>query len=209
MGLTKLTLVSPKFFPDADATHRASGAEDLLEHAVVVDTLEEAIQDAQWIFGTSARQRAFPWPQSSPSQSAKQIVQILQAHQKVAVLFGNEQSGLSNEQLARCDYHLSIPTNPHFSSLNIAAAVQVISYEIYQNTLDSVRLEKMPDKATSQEVQGLLLQIEKMALTSGFMDPQHPKKLVPRLKRIFTKAQLEKEEVNILRGFLKALQKEH
>jgi TrmH family RNA methyltransferase len=209
MGLTKLTLVSPKIFPSEEAIHRASGADDLLENARVVKTVEEAIQDYQWIFGTSSRQRAFPWPQLSPSKSAQQIIPILQSTQKVAILFGNEQSGLSNEELALCDYHMSIATSPIFSSLNLAAAVQVISYEIYQKTLSQsdVELGNIPNKATSEEMVGLLQQIEKMAVQSGFMDPLHPKKLLPRLKKILTKAQLEKEEVNILRGFLKALRK--
>lgn len=208
MGLSHLTLVSPKIFPDPQATHRASGADDILDNARVVGSVEEAIKDYQWVFGTSARQRAFPRPVLSSSESAKKILTLLQSGQKVAILFGNEQSGLSNEELALCDYHISIPTAANFSSLNLAAAVQVITYEIFQNSqVAKPYPELVPNKATAEEVQGLIQHIEKIAIDTGFVDPLHPKKLLPRLKKMVAKAQLEKEEINILRGFLKSVQK--
>jgi tRNA (cytidine32/uridine32-2'-O)-methyltransferase len=209
MGLRRLTLVAPEVFPLADATMRASGADDVLAQAQVVPSFEEAIADCQWLFGTSARMREFPWPQLHPAQGAQKILSLATLGQEVAIVFGTERSGLSNEQLQRCDYHMTIPTCPSYSSLNLAAAVQVIAYEIYQAWLGANEQPEPPladqfiDKATMDEVTGLLNHFEQTSIKIGFMDPAHPKKLLPRLKRLFSKAQLEKEEVNILRGFLK------
>jgi tRNA (cytidine32/uridine32-2'-O)-methyltransferase len=212
MGIQRLTLVSPEKFPNAEATERASGADDLLANAVVTKTLEEAIADCQWVFGTSARSRTFPWPQMTPLQGTLQMIPYLQANQEVAIVFGTERSGLSNEQLQLCDFHLTIPTHPGYSSLNLSQAVQVICYEIYQQILphieNKLRINEtaFDDKASHGEINGLVQHFEETALKLNFMDARHPKKLMPRFKRLLTKAQLEKEEVNILRGFLKAVQ---
>ncbi len=211
MGLSRLTLVSPENYPHSEATARASGADDILEHAGVVNTFEQAIADCQWVFGTSARSREFPWPQLTPKAAAK-LAMDLSKQQQVAFVFGQERAGLTNEQLQRCDYHLCIPTHPGYASLNLGAAVQVIAYEIFQAFLAK---NEAPDlqtdfaqKASMEEVKGLLDHFETVAIQVGFMDPRHPKKLLPRLKRLFTKAQLEQEEVNILRGFLKMVSKQ-
>lgn len=215
MGLCRLTLVAPELFPHVEAIKRASGADDILAHANVVQTFEEAISDCQWLFGTSARSREFPWPQLTPYEGAQKILSYTAVKQEVGIVFGTERSGLTNEQLQRCDYHLTIPTHPDYSSLNLAQAVQILSYEIYQRFLSlsegTVTLQEADDainKATMDEVSGLLQHFEEMAIKIGFMHPNHPKKLIPRLKRLFSKAQLEKEEVNILRGFLKLVGKE-
>lgn len=136
MGLYHLVLVAPRRFPDLEATHRASGAEDILQTATVVPTLEEAVMGCQWLYATSARNRTFPWPLLTPKGAAEKIVpQSVQ--QQVAVIFGSEQAGLSNEHLQLCDYHITIPTDEAYSSLNIAAAVQVIVYEIFQQHLST------------------------------------------------------------------------
>lgn len=207
MGLSRLTLVAPENYPHADATSRASGADDILAQAKVVNTFEEAISDCQWILGTSARSREFPWPQLTPKEAAHKAMMLSSQEHEVAFIFGQERAGLTNEQLQRCDYHLCIPTNPEYSSLNLAAAVQVITYEIYQSFLASQKrhlsIVEFGEKATMEEVTGLLAHFEKTAIQVGFMNPDHRKKLLPRLKRLFSKAQLEKDEVNILRGFLK------
>lgn len=213
MGLSRLTLVAPQSFPHVEAIQRASGADDILANAKVVQTFEEAIADCQWLFGTSARSREFPWPQLTPFDGAQKVLSFTAMKQEVAIVFGTECSGLTNEQLQRCDYHLTIPTHPSYSSLNLAQAVQILSYEIYQRylLLSEVPSSHQPvtiDKATMDEVTGLLQHFEEMAIKIGFMHPNHPKKLIPRLKRLFSKAQLEKEEVNILRGFLKLVGKE-
>lgn len=129
MGLEHLVLVSPKEFPHAEATVRASGADDLLARAKLVNNLQEAIADVHFVVGTSARTRTIPWPLANPRQCVQKIAPILEASQRVAFVFGNEQSGLSNEELALCHYHLQIPTSQDFSSLNVAAAVQIVCYE--------------------------------------------------------------------------------
>ncbi len=208
MGLTRLTLINPENYPHSDATSRASGADDILEKAVVVNTFEEAIRDCQWLFGTSARNREFPWPQLTPAMAASKVMTLAGKGAEIAIVFGTESSGLTNEQLQRCDFHISIPTDQEYASLNLAAAVQVISYEIYQSYLATIErpIETKPlqfEKATMEEVTGLLEHFEQTAIQIGFLDPKNPKKLMPRVKRLFSKAQLEKEEVNILRGFLK------
>ena len=141
--------------------------------------------------------------------AAEKIHTYTQSLQKVAILFGTESAGLSNEKLQRCDYHISIPTHSAYSALNLAAAVQVIVYEIYQKIFESEAhqepLKTVGEKATAREVAGLLEHFKAVTLALGFMDRQHPKKLLPRIQRLLAKAQLEKEEINILRGFLTAI----
>jgi tRNA (cytidine32/uridine32-2'-O)-methyltransferase len=208
MGVTDLALVSPHQFPDPQATFRASGADDLLTNATVVSSLEEAAGDCQFVFGTSARHRTFQWPQLSPKIAAQKILDCASRGQKVAIVFGNEQAGLSNDDLQMCDYHICIPTNPDFSSLNLGAAVQVISYEIYQAFLgeqQSFVPADIEQKATLSDVQGVLKHMVATSIDLNFLDPTNPKNLLPRLRKLLTKAQLTLEEVNIIRGFLKAV----
>jgi tRNA (cytidine32/uridine32-2'-O)-methyltransferase len=212
MGLEKLVLVEPLNFPNVQAIERASGADDVLTNAKVCSSLEEGVANCQWLFGTSARSRAFPWPQLTPKEAAQKILELRAKGESVGVMFGNEQSGLSNDQLQHCDFHIAIPSNPEFSSLNLSQAVQIISYEIYQAILNQMEVKvafatDFGNKATQEEVSGLLEHFEQTAVEISFLDPQHPKKLLPRLKRLFVKAQLEKEEVNLLRGFLKLVRK--
>ncbi len=133
MGLSQLILVSPDQFPADQAYHLASGADDVLDHAQVVSTFDEAVADKQWVFGASARSRSIPWPVVSPRACAEMILERLtQTPTKIALVFGREASGLTNEELMRCHYHVQIPSNPEYGVLNIAMAVQVISYEIWQ-----------------------------------------------------------------------------
>lgn len=201
MALSRLCLVAPRRFPDNDAYHRASGAEDVLDSARIVSNLPQALSDCQWVFGMSARARSFQWPTLTPHQAAQKIVHDSKT-QKVAIVFGSEQAGLSNEQLQLCDFHITIPTNPDFSSLNLSAAVQVMAYEIYQ----AIEIEELPDKATVYQIVGLIEHFMEMAEALDFFNPLNPKKLLPRIKRLLARAQLESEEVNILRGFLKCVQ---
>ncbi len=210
MGLQQLVLVAPKQFPHKEALDRASGADDILENAKVVSSLHQAIADCQWVYGTSARERTFAWPQLTPKQVAEKVQQQISIDEKVAIIFGPEQSGLTNEDLQLCDYHLAIPANPEYSSLNLGQAVQIVTYEIYQAFLDNkdslAPTLAAPEKATAQSIAQLLAQFERVAIDLDFMDPKNPKKLLPRVQRLLAKAQLETEEVNILRGFLKRVE---
>lgn len=208
MGLSDLRLVAPLQFPHPKAVELASGADDLLASSHVFETLEEALADRQWLYGTSARQRVHSWPQVSVKEALPQIMEALLNEQTVGVLFGPERTGLSNEALQRCDFHLTIPSNPLYPSLNLAQAVQILSYEIYQTAEEahSIKSADFAEKATASEVAGLVEHCKKVAQSLGFMDPKHPKKLMPRLQRLIAKSQLEKEEINILRGFLRLIQ---
>lgn len=205
MGLSRLHLVSPLLFPHPKANELASGADDILGNARVFETLEEAVADCHWLYGTSARQRLCPWPLVTVKEAVPAILQALNQEHQVGILFGPERTGLSNEALQRCDFHLTIPTHPIYPSLNLAQAVQIVSYEIYQATLtpDNLALPLFGEKATAREIEGLVEHCKEAALSLGFMDPDHPKKLMPRFQRLLARAQLEKEEINILRGFLK------
>ena len=129
MNLQHLVLVSPKCYPHPDAIARAAGADDILHHCEVVDTLSEAIADAQLVIGTSARMRHLSWPQLTPRECGQTAVRHAQ-DQDVAIVFGREKSGLSNDELQLCHYHVQIPCNPDYASLNLGAAVQVLAYEV-------------------------------------------------------------------------------
>ncbi|MBD3670860.1 MAG: RNA methyltransferase [Gammaproteobacteria bacterium] len=208
MNLSQLTLVAPRDFPSAEATARASGADDLLASAQVVESLDEALGDCAVIYGTSARLRSLRWPQVEPRQAAARIAGESDTAQ-VAILFGREHSGLTNEELERCHYLLNIPANPDYSSLNIAAACQVVSYELMMASRAETRpLEDTESElATAEEVEGFHQHLEQTLIRLEYLDPETPRQLMRRLRRLYHKARLEKIEVNILRGILKATQK--
>lgn len=205
MGLKDLVLVSPRYFPHADATARASGAEDILEAARVVDRLDEALADCVYAAGASARSRAIDWPFMEPRECARRLGEESVAG-NVAVVFGPEKSGLTNDDLDRCNTLLTIPTDPAFSSLNIAMAVQIICYELRlleHATADAPEPDVPP--ATGEEYEHFYSHLENVLTESGFLDPENPRLLMRRLRRLFIKAELDKNEVNILRGILSAL----
>lgn len=215
MGLQRLYLVQPKIFPHVEATARAAGADDILAQAVVVSSLEEALHDCHLVIGTSARTRDLPLTLLDPHQSAEKIVDAaLEEQNEIAVVFGRESSGLNNEELQQCHYHLHIQTNPEFSSLNIAAAVQVVVYEIMRvyNDKKSVLLADIKtydDLATVQEMRLFYEHLEQVLIDIGYFDPQNPRRLIPRLHRLFNRVHLEHLEVNILRGILAAVQRKN
>ncbi len=206
MGLRDLVLVSPRYFPHEDATARASGAEDILEAARVVDHLDEALTDCVYVAGASARSRAIDWPYMEPRECAQRLAKENIAG-NVAVVFGPEKSGLTNDDLDRCNTLLTIPTAPDFSSLNIAMAVQIICYEIrlLQHQPPEASEPDVPP-ATGAEYEHFYKHLESVLTESGFLDPDNPRLLMRRLRRLFVKASLDKNEVNILRGILTALE---
>ena len=208
MGLTDLALVEPKLFPHADATARASGAEDVLKNATVVDTLAEAIQGCVFVAGASARSRALAWPTMEPRECAAKFHE-LSSEGVVAAVFGPEKSGLANSDLDHCDTLLSIPTDPDFSSLNLAMSVQVLSYEIRMATMGGTAAHYEADAplASSDELELFYGHLEKVMIELDFLKPDNPRHLMRRLRRLFVRAQVDKNEVNILRGFLAAIDK--
>ena len=200
--------MDPRYFPDKEATARASGAEDLLESATVVDTLEEAIADCVYVAGASARSRAINWPCLDARDAAEKLL-LESGAGPVAAVFGPEKSGLSNAHLDHCDTLLTIPTSPDFSSLNLAMAVQVVAYEL-QAAQSQKRPEYEPDAplATSGELDHFYTHLEQVLTDLNFLDPDNPRHLMRRLRRLFLRARPDQNEVNILRGILTAVERD-
>ena len=227
MGLDQLCLVAPKVFPHAEATARAVGADDLIAKAVVVETLEEALLGCRLVLGCSARGRFLSLPILNPREGAKRALEVAE-HAPIAILFGNEQHGLSNAELAHCQFQICIPSNPEFSSLNVAAAVQIIAYELncaledqrqtsqasaldIKKNISTVQKEKLKIKnaailpATAEALSLFYQHLEATLIAIDFLDPSNPRKLTARLHRFFNRAQPETLELNIFRGILTAV----
>ena len=206
MGLRDLALVNPRYFPHTEATARASGAEDILDATEVYESLDDALAGCVFAAGASARSRAIEWPTLEPRECAARLLEK-SAGGTVAVVFGPEKTGLSNADLDRCQALLTIPTDPDFSSLNIAMAVQVISYElrlaIHEKPPPPV--PEMPP-ATAEEMEYFYRHLETVLTDVGFLDPENPRTLMRRLRRLYIKADPDKNEINILRGILTALE---
>ncbi len=207
MGLNELYLVKPKLFPHHEATVRASGADDILRSACVVDTLADALVGCQLTFATSARNRRLEWPLCTPREAASQIGQ--QPHLKSAIVFGRESSGLTNDELSLCQTHIHIPTQEEFSSLNLAAAVQVIVYELLATNEKVINEQNSNAEtlATMDEQNRLIEHLRGIMIHVNFLNPRQPRKLTQRLRRLIARAKISQTEVNILRGFLSAVDK--
>lgn len=214
MGLTRLTLVAPRVPVDDQAMRRASGAADLLEQARIVDTLDAALEGCTFAVAATARPRQLSPAVTDARSAALRLADMAAASDvatEVAIVFGNETSGLTNEQVRRCQLLAHIPANEGYSSLNLAAAVQVFAYELRMALLNRADLAAITQPggvldvpARLDEVEGLLQHCETALAEIGFYDPANPKRLMPRLRRLFSRARLEREEVNILRGILNA-----
>ncbi|WP_439886162.1 tRNA (cytosine(32)/uridine(32)-2'-O)-methyltransferase TrmJ [Pseudomonas sp. MBLB4123] len=224
MGLSRLVLVDPVDFPSGDAVARASGATDILDAAQVVGTLEEALVGCSLVLGTSARDRRIPWPLLDPRECG--VASCEQAAQggEVALVFGREYAGLTNEELQRCQFHVHIPSDPQFSSLNLAAAVQVLAYEVRMAWLVAqdrpTKVAKVETTAmldmqpvTADELESFYAHLELSLVEIGFLDPAKPRHLMSRLRRLYGRSGISKLEMNILRGILtetvKAARGEH
>lgn len=207
MGLHELRLVRPKVFPHEEATARASGADDILQNARVFERLEDAIADCGLVVGTSSRQRHLPWDIVEPRECAAMIARDARAGH-VAVVFGSERYGLTNQELARCHMLVTIPTSADYSSLNIAMAVQVVAYEIWLATRPGAPapLPREVPLATAEEMTRLYAHIEEVLDQIGFHDRTGGGHLMARIRRLFNRAQLDQNEMNILRGILTAVQ---
>lgn len=218
MGISKLVLVDPVEFPSGKAVARASGATDVLDAAQVVATLEEALVGCNLVFGTSARERRIPWPLLDPRGSANKGLEELQQGGEIALVFGREYAGLTNEELQRCQYHVHIPSDPEFGSLNLAAAVQVLTYEMRMAYLAAqgqpTKMNKLETTAmlnaqpvTADELERFYGHLESTLVQIGFLDPLKPRHLMSRLRRLYGRAGISKLEMNILRGILTETEK--
>jgi len=208
MGLSQLWLVSPASFPDPVADARASGAGDVLAGARVVERLEDALAGTVLAAAVTARRRELSLPRRSARAAAVEMVDWGRSGE-VALVFGNETSGLSNEEVGLCAMPVTIPTNPDFSSLNLGAAVQLLCYEMRMAALEPAEAydDPRPQPATHEEVEGFLGHLERAVTESGFHEPDNPRRLMPRLRRLFGRVRLEKEEIGILRGMLTSFQR--
>ncbi|GAB4344606.1 MAG: tRNA (cytosine(32)/uridine(32)-2'-O)-methyltransferase TrmJ [Gammaproteobacteria bacterium] len=208
MMLSDLRLVQPRLFPSAEATARASGADDLLEATQVYPDLDSALADCVQVMATSARLRSLPWPVLEPRDAAVEALKRA-AEGPVAILFGREHSGLTNQELERCSHLIHIPTSPEYSSLNLGAAVQVVAYELLQAARGTGReiVERESPLASDAERQGFYAHLEEALIDIGFLDPATPKQLMRRLRRLFNRCDLEQSEIHILRGILKKAQR--
>lgn len=205
MGLSSMRLVKPKDFPCAEATSRAAGADDILVKAEVFETLEDAVSDCSLVMGTSARPRNLAWPRLDARQCAKQTVSESR-RAGVALVFGRERTGLTNDELECCHYWVHIPCNEDYSSLNIAAAIQVVCYEVFMVLNQDVVVEDPHEAVSNEMMEGYYAHLEQVLLELTFLDPDHPRYLMRRLRRLYQRARPDLNEYNILRGILTAIQ---
>ncbi|AZM38179.1 MULTISPECIES: RNA methyltransferase [unclassified Acinetobacter] len=224
MGLSQLVLVAPKTYPHPDIDALAAGAQDLIEKIEIVDTLEQAIQDCHLVFGTSARSRTIPWPLLDVRPAAKEALQAATQQQNIAIVFGREDRGLTNEELALANYHLTIPVNPEYGVLNVAQAIQVICYELRMAALEqnTQQMTVVPDDhmqlkqqqsmewdeplVTQKQMEEFYPHLEKMLTEIEFLDPNNPRLLPLRLRRLFGRIQLDRMEYHLLRGIFSRVQ---
>lgn len=209
MGLSDLYLVDPVSAPDGKSSALAAGAGDVLANATTVSELSEAVKGCSLVVGTSARSRTLPWPMLTPRECG---VKMVQEGQKgpVALVFGRENNGLSNEELQLCHFHVCIPANPEYSSLNLAAAVQTLCYEIRMGYLD---IESYPDIESeyplSEDLERFYVHLERTLTDTGFIVKNHPGVVMTKLRRLVNRARPESQELNILRGILSAIDKQN
>ncbi|MDX1795818.1 MAG: RNA methyltransferase [Hydrogenovibrio sp.] len=213
MGLSQLVLVRPKEFPSHVASARASGAADVLNDAQVFESLEDAISDCKLVVGASARLRKVSWPQLDVRQTAEMLMETVEAPEdQVAILFGREDSGLSNAEMDKCHYLAHIPTNPVYSSLNIAAAVQVFVYECLMATDLKLNIAEKGQyrhkRASAEQLEGFYDHLYQGLQDIEFLDPAKNARFMRRMRRLFNRAKLDVKEIDILRGVLTAAQRQ-
>lgn len=214
MGFENLVLVNPEKFPDIEASRRAAGAESVLEQANVVSTLDAAISDCDMVFGTSVRDREVSWSVITPRDTAEIVAEHAVQRGNIAVLFGRERSGLKNSELDLCQYQIRIPANEEYSSLNLASAVQILAYEIRMAILSNVdksELERKPGHerlalATTEDLQRYYEHLQETLEQIHFIKSKPPTKLMRKITRLYNRAQINVEEIQILRGILTAVQ---
>ena len=209
MCIPNLVLANPQCSVGEIAYARSSGANIILDQRKNMDSLKQAIKDCGLVIATSARNRSLPWPELSPAQMAQKIWS-LNDQSKVALIFGPEHSGLSNEELKLCHFSVNIRTNPDFASLNVASAIQILCYEIYQTVGKDKQINALESNeciATSDDLEGYFEHLKQVLVKTGFLDSDNPGLLMKRLRRLYQRIDLGKTELNILRGILSSVEK--
>jgi len=211
MGLRHLDLVSPKEFPSDEAIYRSKAAKDILEKASTYETLLESVKECEVVIGTSARNRKVPWPVLNPKDASKEINLAVKNNSKVAIVFGREDRGLTNEELGLCNLHVHIPTTEEYSSLNLAQAVQIMTYEIRMSFIEIENLENNQewdvDLASAEQTERLIEHMDELMKELEFYDTENPRKLLMRVRRFFKRSGIDVMEANIFRGLFSTIQK--
>lgn len=215
MGLTNLCLVNPIIKPDSQSISLAAGASDIIKQAQIFSSLEQAVADCSLVIGTSARPRSLQWPNLTPKECGDKIIAEASHHAQVALVFGRERVGLTNDELQKCHFHVGIPANSDYSSLNLAMSVQVLCYEIRMSMLSTQdSLSHLADQNINdtqypkdEDIERFYQHLEQTLLQTGFINPNHPGQIMGRLRRLFTRARIEQQELNILRGILTSIDK--
>lgn len=210
MGLSNLVLVDPQCSIDEQALALAAGASDIAENATIVSSLAEAVADCALVVGSSARSRTLEWPMLEPRECGQKFVEEGQ-NAPVALVFGRERTGLTNDELQTCHFHVCIPANPEYSSLNLAMAVQTLSYEIRMAYLEKEQQQYTPQEQSEyprhKELELFFEHLEKVAVSTQFISEEQPGKVMNKLRRLFNRARPEAQELNILRGILTSIEK--
>ncbi len=209
MGILDLALVEPKEFPSDVATFRSKAAKDILEKASVHTSLEEAISECELVVGTSARGRTVPWPVLNPREAAEEMHKS-SLNGKVAIVFGREDRGLTNEELGLCNFHVHIPSDPEYSSLNLSQAVQILAYEIRLSYLQDRHVNNEywdVELANNEQTERLINHMDELMQEVDFYDVENPRKLLVRVRRFFKRSKIDVMEANIFRGLFATIQK--
>ena len=208
MGIVNLALVAPKEFPSDVATYRSKAAKDVLENAEVFDTLKMAVSNCELVIGTSARERKVPWPILNPKDASQEVSRGV-LNNKVAIVFGREDRGLTNDELGLCNLHVHIPTDPVYSSLNLSQAVQIMVYEMRSSILENQENEEYWDVefADNDQTERLINHMDELMQEVDFYEIDNPRKLLLRVRRFFKRSRIDVMEVNIFRGLFAAIQK--
>ena len=208
MGLSRLSLVNPRVFPSGDSTALAGNATDVLEDAQIFSSIKEAIKDSTFVYATSSRDRTIQWPIMNASSAAKKICDEVSSEKEISIIFGKEDRGLTNTELEFANNLIEIPANPEYPVLNLAMSAQIISYEIFKVfNNESVKEWRDYPEVNSEQLQRLIDHFIDTAIEIDVIDPSNPKKIISRIKRMFTRLQPDEMEASFMRGFLSGIKK--
>ena len=208
MGLKRLSLVNPRVFPSGDANALAGNATDILENATLYSSIQDAIKNSTFVYATSARDRSIQWPILNAEQASTEIVEQANSEKEISIIFGKEDRGLTNDELELANKLIEIPANPEYPVLNIAMSVQLILYEIFKSSSnDRPREWRDYPEVNSEQLQRLIKHFIDTAIEIDVIDPENPKKIISRIKRMFTRLQPDEMEASFMRGFLSGIKK--
>ena len=208
MGLSKLSLINPRKFPSGEANALSGNATDVLENAQVYKTIEDAIKTSTFVYATSSRNRTIQWPTINVEEAAELILNQTTAEKEISILFGREDRGLTNEELQLANTHIEIPANPDYPVLNLAMSAQILSYEIFKasHNTEARDWHDYPE-VDSANLQMLIDHFIETAVNIDVIHPENPKKIISRIKRMFSRLHPDEMEASFLRGFLAAINK--